>query len=137
GCVHQRQPRSPAFSFSVCLGRKVGGRAGVTGGDVGTDDLERAVRNGQGDGSRARGQVADLRSKVVLLGHDPADDHYSVITVVRLGIGDVETGHGERLGEQTAASALLGLGEHKDVLAALGEPGKLSFGAFGSRVGNV
>jgi hypothetical protein len=37
----------------------------------------------------------------------------------------------EGVGEQSAAGAVLGLGEHEDVLVASGQPAQLAFGAFG------
>jgi hypothetical protein len=51
--------------------------------------------------------------------------------VVRLGVADVVASDAEGVGEQSAAGAVLGLGEHENVIIPRGEPVQLASGALG------
>jgi hypothetical protein len=52
-------------------------------------------------------------------------------------VADGIAGRGERVGEQLASGAGLGLGEDQDVLLPSGQPGQLPLGALAGRRGDT
>lgn len=95
--------------------------ARVAGRNVGADDVDRPAGGVQEDRGSAGGQVAHPAAEVVRVRLDLAGDHRSVVAVLRFGVGNVVAGGGG-VGEQSAAGAVLGLGEYQHVLASTGQP---------------
>lgn len=96
-----------------------------------------ALGGGQGDRSYPGGKVADPVTEVVGERLDSTDNHDAVVAVFRLRVVDVIAGPAEGVGEQPAAGAVLGLGEHEDVLATCGQPVQLAFSTLRGGVGDV